>query len=111
MIETRSWKTNYRGEIFIHASLTKDKIDEVRLKKLLSLLPLNYQFKQSKIVCKCVLKDCVYMDKKFLKEIKKNKTEFLCGHYEEGRYAWILEKIEPLEKMINAKGKLGIWNY
>lgn len=22
-IETRSWKTNYRGELYIHASLTK----------------------------------------------------------------------------------------
>ena len=25
-IETRSWKTKYRGEIYIHASLSKAKI-------------------------------------------------------------------------------------
>lgn len=27
-IETRSWKTNYKGEIYIHASLTKRMIKE-----------------------------------------------------------------------------------
>ena len=29
-IETRSWKTNYKGEIYIHASLTKSKMDDKR---------------------------------------------------------------------------------
>lgn len=29
-IETRSWKTNYRGEIYIHASLTKNKMEKER---------------------------------------------------------------------------------
>ena len=36
--------------------------------------------------------------------------EYKCGHYEVGRYAWILEDVEIIEP-IKAKGKLGIWNF
>ena len=50
-IETRSWKTNYRGILYIHASLTKmDKKDKEN-KTLLALVknePLNYGM----IICK-----------------------------------------------------------
>lgn len=110
-IETRSWKTNYRGEIYIHASLTKNIIkDKIREKKLLELLPNDYEFKQSKIICKGYLKDCIYMDEDFLEKIKKDETEYLCGHYELGRYAWVISEVKLIEE-IPAKGKLGIWNY
>lgn len=110
-IETRSWKTNYRGEIYIHASLTKNIIkDKIREKKLLELLPNDYEFKQGKIICKGYLKDCIYMDEDFLEKIKKDETECLCGHYELGRYAWVISEVKLIEE-IPAKGKLGIWNY
>lgn len=111
-IETRSWKTNYRGEIYIHASLTKNVIkDKTREKRLLGLLPNDYNFKQGKIICKAYLKDCIYMDEEFMSNIKKDEIEYLCGHYEIGRYAWVLDDIKLLKKEIPAKGKLGIWNY
>ncbi len=106
-IETRSWKTNYRGEIYIHASKVGHSLkgrDE--LKELVKNINTN----PSHILCKCILKDCVYMDEKFIEDIKKNHIESICGHYEVGRYAWILDNIE-LVKPIFAKGKLGIWNY
>ena len=41
---------------------------------------------------------------------KNNYIEYLCGHYEAGRYAWVLEDIEKITP-IKAKGKLSIWNY
>lgn len=63
------------------------------------------------ILCKCKLVDCVYMNQDFLKQIEKNKQEFLCGEYSLGRYAWILADIEPLDIPIPAKGHLNIWNY
>ena len=52
------------------------------------------------------------MTEKFIDDIKRNNyQEYICGHYEIGRYAWILKNIQPLEREIPAKGKLGIWNY
>lgn len=51
------------------------------------------------------------MDEDYVNNIKKNKQEYLCGHYEVGRYGWVLELIEVLKEPIPAKGHLGIWNY
>ena len=50
------------------------------------------------------------MDDDFLKKIKKNKLEYLCGDYRIGRYAWVLDNIEPISPIF-AKGHLGIWKY
>lgn len=108
-IETRSWKTNYRGELYIHASLTKmTKFDNrEELKELIK----DMEMKNGYIICKCKLVDCIYMDEAFLKEIKKNHQEYIFGQYEIGRYAWVLKDVEPLKEPIQVKGHLGIWNY
>lgn len=102
-IETRSFKTNYRGELYIHASLSKSNVGD-ELSKL--LMPMY-----GKIICKCKLVDCVLMTKEYVKYVKDNMPmEYKCGLYEEGRYAWILENIEEIDA-IKAKGKLGIWSF
>ena len=55
--------------------------------------------------------DCIEMTNEFIKNIKKNKSEYITGIYATGRYAWILKDIEILDKPIKAKGHLGIWNF
>lgn len=106
-IETRSWKTKYRGELYIHASISKiDKktLSRLELMDILGDDELHY----GKIICKCNLVDCIYMDEEFVNDIKKDNQEYICGHYEVGRYAWVLDDIEILNTPIEAKGKLGI---
>ena len=108
-IETRSFKTNYRGELYIHASSTKIPKEWKNNKELMNLVKdsvLNFGYS----ILKCKLVDCVYMDEEFLDKIKKDKLEYLVGDYKPGRYAWILDDIEVLDKPIFSKGKLGIWN-
>ena len=108
-IETRSWKTNYRGELFIHASgksLAKEFLTNDFVVDWIKDMNMNY----GNIIGKCNLVDCVYMDEKFLEFIKQNPTEYNLGEYKLGRYAWILENIEPINP-IPAKGQLNIWNY
>ncbi len=111
LVETRSWKTDYRGELYIHASITsipKDWKEDKEFMLLLDNIPLNFGY----IICKCNLVDCIYMTKDYVENMKKNNhQEYICGKYEEGRYAWILEDIIPLENPIKAKGQLNIWNY
>ena len=109
-IETRSWKTSYRGELYIHASNKKIKEKDEKIIELLKLIP-DITMGYGHIICKCKLVDCVYMDQEFLDKIQKNKQEILCGEYSLGRYAWILEDIESLEKSIPAKGHLNIWKF
>ena len=105
--ETRSWKTNYRGELYIHASLSLSKSENVEIanKYLKSNINPGY------ILCKCELTDCFLMTKEFIDYIHKETNEEDYGRYEEGRYAWKLKVIEVLDKPIKAKGRLGIWNY
>ncbi len=103
--ETRSWKTNYRGEIYVHASLAKSKDEEKANKYLKSEIKPGY------ILCKCELLDCIPMTKEFIEYICNETNEQDYGTYAYGRYAWKIKVIEVLDKPIRAKGKLGIWNY
>ncbi|MDE6292263.1 MAG: ASCH domain-containing protein [Bacilli bacterium] len=110
-IETRSWKTNYRGKLYIHASLTKIPKIYKNNQELMSLIDekkLNFGY----IICSCVLVDCIEMTDEFIENIKKDfPNEYTTGIYARGRYAWILKNIEPIDEPIKAKGHLGIWNF
>lgn len=96
-IETRSFKTNYRGELYIHSSANPEIGFDVN------------DFVCGYIICKCELVDCILMDEKFIKNLDKEELKY--GFYEIGRYAWILRNIKPLNSPIKCKGKLGIWEF
>ncbi len=106
-IETRSYKTNYRGEIFIHAS--KKSINSNLLNPYVIEISKNINMNNGHIILKANLIDCIYMDDKFIDNIK-NSNEYKLGMYEIGRYAWILDNIEAIYP-IKANGKLNIWNF
>ena len=106
-IETRSYKTNYRGEIFIHAN--KKAVNNKLLNDYVIDISKNISMNNGYIILKANLIDCIYMDNKFINNIK-NSNEYKLGLYEIGRYAWILDNIEAIEP-IKANGKLNIWNY
>lgn len=121
-IETRSWKTNYRGELYIHAS---KKIDQIMYREpfwsvLKSTLIESSELLTGMIIAKCNLIDCekILINRDYAgyavlenssREISGNEYHF--GDYTPGRWAWILEDIEMLKEPIPAKGKLSIWNY
>lgn len=54
--EFRTWKTNYRGEILIHAGKGIDKEGMKRVSKL------NLEYPQSKILAKVTIKDCIELN-------------------------------------------------
>lgn len=105
--ETRSWKTNYRGEIYIHASIGLS----TSLNKEKGMSYLKSDINSGYILCRCNLVDCILMDEDFINYIETETTEKDYGDYRLGRYAWELEVLEVLETPILAKGRLGIWNY
>lgn len=107
-IETRSFKTNYRGELFIHASgkkIDKSIVDNTFINNMIKDRKMQF----GKIICRVKLVDCVYMNQEFINSIKDTK-EYQLGLYKEGRYALILDNVELIEPII-AKGRLNIWNY
>lgn len=110
-IETRSWKTNYRGKLYIHASSTKIPKEYKNNLELMSLVDIN-DLNYGNIICSCELVDCIEMTEKFIEKTKtNNKNEYITGVYSVGRYAWILKDIKVLNNPIKAKGHLGIWTF
>ena len=110
-VKTRSWKTSYREELYIHASSTKihkETKENIKLMNLVEHTDMNY----GNIICKCNLADCMKMTKEYVEDMRKNHyQEYICGEYSEGRYAWVLENVEILDKPISAKGRLNISSY
>ena len=102
--EFRSWKTNYRGKLLIHAGNSVNKDD---------LIYYNYldikEYPKMKIIGECELTDCILIDDNFDKELRKSKI--YGRHSRIGLYAWKLDNIKMYDKFIDVKGKLGLWNY
>lgn len=84
-IENRTWKTNYRGKLYIHSS---SKID----------MNTNYNstYINSAILGYVELIDC----------IRDSKSKWAIDNY----WHWIIVNAVKFEKpILNIKGKLGIW--
>lgn len=102
LIETRSWKTNYRGPILIHASATAIP------KEYRHLVPEVSQVRRGQIICKADLVDCIEMTEDYLLSVSTREQAF--GFYSVGRYAWVLANVEPVEP-VRVRGHLGLWEY
>ena len=109
-IETRSWHTSYRGELYIHSGKYPMSKRNERVAKLIENIPLPDAL-HGHIILKCALSDCVFIDDHFAYSIQiSDPLNFLCGDFSVGRYAWILTNVQPIEP-ISATGHLGLWNY
>lgn len=102
--EFRSWKTNYRGKLLIHAGLSTDK------KYLKVFESYNLEYIHGAIIGEVDLVDCILVDKKFNKKLNIINNKVYHHDYE-GVYAWKLENVKIYNKPIYIKGKLGLWNY
>ena len=104
--EFRSWKTNYRGDILIHAGKGIDKEAMERLKKYLpDEIPIG------KIIGKATLTDCVPMSKDFADMLSKENNDIYTTHSFSRNYGFKLENVEKLDNPIEIRGQLGLWNY
>ncbi len=115
-IETRTWKTNYRGPLAVHASKTGSDsnarslwIDVFmsRASKTIGIFP--WKFPRGQIIATCTLHDIVcYTPQKFINGYGKH----LCPpgkYYQHGLYGWVLTDIKKLDTPIPCKGQLGLW--
>lgn len=101
--EFRTWKTNYRGELLIHAGGGIDKKGMERFKCL------GYDYPKYRVVAKVNLVDCIKLDNEKNKEII-NQNELVYGsNPDRTGYAWKLENIEKIHSDKEIKGKLSIW--
>lgn len=103
--EFRTWKTNYRGEVLLHAGKGFDKKN-----KKLNTYKLNYLHEC--IIAKAKITDCIKVDDKFREQLKReNEIVYSNIIYDKtwNGYAFKLENVESI-KPIEIKGQLGLWN-
>ena len=113
-LETRSWSTNYRGTLLIHASsgkagsLLSSEPPFSRYINDFNKLPLGA------IIGSVILTDIVKVEQLQLSEKTINQLsleERAFGDYTPGRYVWILEEAVQFERPVPIRGTLGLWEY
>ena len=106
-IETRSWTTKYRGKLYIHAAkgFPRDAkefaSEEAALGRIPKRIPLGAIVATARLV-----------DVRKTEEVSLEISglERRLGDYYPGRYAWLLEDIEPQPEPIPWRGALGLFN-
>lgn len=99
--EFRTWKTNYRGEILIHAgkSIVKEETKKY-----------NYEYKSGKIIAIAKIEDCIKVDENFKKQLKleNEKLYYNAINSKEKLYAWKLVDVKEIDGPY-VNGKLSLW--
>lgn len=101
--EFRTWPTNYRGKLLIHAGKTTSK----RIKEF-DHYHLKYGY--GEIIGEVTIDDCKIVDKIFKNDLLKENNK-IYQNVEGNRYAFCLIKPIKYTKTIPIKGQLGLWNY
>ena len=105
--EFRTWKTNYRGKILIHAAKTVDKNAMKKFEKY------NLDYPTGCIIAIASITDCIKVDDDFRKILKsENDLVYfnIIKNKEWNGYGFKLEKISKIEP-IKVGGKLSLWEY
>lgn len=107
LYEFRTWKTKYRGEIFIHAGKGVDK------KAMQKFAHLHLQYPCGAIIAKANLVDCIPIHQEE-REMLRQKDPLVYGsiitHTEWEGFGFQLENIQKI-KPIPINGKLSLWDY
>lgn len=108
--ETRSWKTDYRCKLIIHAAKKQDSGLRGFCDRLAGELGTTIDFDNLPRGCAIAtaeLTDCVEMTEEFISQ--QSESEIACGDWNVGRYAWKFENVQPLPQPIPLKGQQGLW--
>ena len=130
-IETRSWRTSFRGVLAIHAAKGLGPVGGKRglrelcatepfysalqahadaqswtdLKDLVerTLMPLGAVVAAGQLVrCEPTVGSAIWMP-------KRDTPEYAFGDYSPGRFMWMLDEVEPLRVPVRCGGALGLW--
>lgn len=107
--EFRTWKTNYRGDILIHAGKGIDKDAVERFKYL------NLEYPSGQIIAKAVIIDCIKVDDELRRKLKEKDPIVYKGVISKTSkdwdgYGFKIENVEKIEP-IKINGKLSLWDY
>lgn len=104
--ETRSWPTNYRGPLAIHAAkgFPKAAKEFAEVERAIGRVP-------PRIAIGAIVAVARVVDVRRTEEaaLELSGLERHLGDYSWGRYAWKLVDVRRLDEPIGCKGALGLW--
>lgn len=119
--ETRSWRTEYRGPLAIHASASFPRVNQrlcwtpafrVALRSVPNGLPTGC------VLATCEVRQCFrtadLIDQgefRFERDTNDLLEQLHFGDFTAGRFAWLLSEVRRLPAPIPAKGRLGLWEW
>jgi hypothetical protein len=131
-IETRTWKTPYRGPIAIHASKGFPpwcRQLACSVEPFRSVLPAHGLTIET-LPCGAILATATLArivpvdfvmsaggaihfqyDKGKPRDVTISEDELAFGDYSPGRFAWVLIDVRPLAQPISMRGSLGLWEW
>lgn len=111
--ETRSWSTNHRGPLAIHAAKTEDHLDLANENPYMREALREYGYRSimqlplGKVLAVVELGDCFPVEEmRVLEEVEK-----AFGDFSAGRFAWELRVTWRYPSPIPARGRQGLWNW
>jgi hypothetical protein len=113
-IETRSWRSAYRGELLIHASSGKKGGILVAEPPFKKYIPDFASLPFSAIIGKVILEEILPVEQLCLSDGHLNTLtleEKAFGDYAKGRFAWRLSEPVEFKKPVFTKGALSLWEY
>jgi len=111
-IETRSWPTNHRGWIAIHASKkypANNRALELAPPFREALSPYGLCLPTGVIIAVAKIIDCIPTEEVLKGKGIRCEHELAFGNYTSGRYGWLLSDIRALKEPIPCKGALSLW--
>lgn len=128
-IETRSWRTDYRGPLAIHAAkgATRYDVGMAFVEPFESVLnaagyQLFTQLPRGALIATCQLVSVIPVykitergfyswtgpdDRVYRFDLTEQERAF--GDYSFGRYAWLLADVQELPQPVPTRGALGLW--
>ncbi|GHO51410.1 hypothetical protein [Ktedonospora formicarum] len=120
-VETRSWTTQYRGPVALHAAKTLPKqLDAIcELPAFAKVLKEHGHYREKtmfpwklfpvgKVLAIGMLEEIVRTEQ-IVANLDASEVAF--GDYTSGRYAWRFSAIYPLKTPIPVQGALWLWNW
>lgn len=102
--EFRSWKTSYRGRIYIHAA-KKNDMDNIN-----KFSDYNLKYGCGEIIGEAVILDCVEITKEWADMYLGDNPVYKSNGFN-SKYAFCLGNVKRYKKGIKCTGKLSLWNY
>jgi hypothetical protein len=111
--ETRSWATRYRGKIAIHAAKTRDHLSLGYQQPFYDvLIDSGWYSEPEKLPLGAIVAiaelTAIYRADELYPKISEQERAF--GLYGDGRFAWRLQNVKPLNLPFQVSGKQGLWD-